>query len=301
MASHRHSSARPDPSAPYANSNVWLIVALLISLALHATVLAIHFVPPESLPKIASSLEVVLVNARSTTRPDKPKVAAQHNLDGGGNTDQNVRPTSPLPPQEHARDGDALIEASRRQQTAPQPQPQQTVITRQNGTVALAARPQTSDPNTETQPVASGVELYDSAAASMKETAEIDRKYQAYAQRPKKRVIGTQAIEERDSMYVEAWRQKIERIGEINYPEAARGKIYGSLQLQVTLDADGNVKELEIIRSSGHKVLDEAAKNIVNMGAPYARFPPEIKRDTDLMVIPRTWTFTNQNKLITRQ
>jgi protein TonB len=300
MASHSHSSAPPAKFTPYTASNGLLIVAFCISLALHATVLAIRFIGPGSPSAHVSTLEVVLVNARHATRPDKPKVAAQANLDGGGTVDQNVRPKSPLPPQENAREGDALVEARRRQQIAAQQQPQQPALTAPGSTVALAARRQTADTNTEARANTSGLEAYDSTAASLKNAAEIDRRLQEYAQRPRKRVIGTQAVEDRDAMYVEAWRQKIERIGELNYPEAARGKIYGSLQLQVTLDAEGNVRNTEITRSSGHKVLDEAAINIVKLGEPYARFPPAIRRDTDQLVIPRTWTFTNRNQLITR-
>ncbi|GHT85723.1 membrane protein [Betaproteobacteria bacterium] len=298
MASHSHShSSRP---APHANGNVLLIVAFCISLVAHATVLAVQFVGPRSRSPHVSTLEVVLVNARTTTRPDKPKVEAQYDYDGGGTVDKDVRATSPLPPQEHANDGDALVEARRRQQPAVQQQPQQPALTAPGSKVAIAQRQQPPEQTTEAQAQTSGVDVYDQTAASVKNASEIDRKIQEYNQRPRKLFVGPQAASKSTAMYTEAWRQKIERIGEINYPEAARGKIYGNLQLQVTLDAEGNVKDADILRSSGHKVLDEAAINIVKLGAPYARFPPDIRRDYDQIVIVRTWTFTNRNQIITR-
>ena len=100
------------------------------------------------------------------------------------------------------------------------------------------------------------------------------------------------AEEYRFARYIEDWRAKVERLGTLNYPEAARGKLYGSLVLTVALTADGAVKGIEINRSSGHKILDEAARRIVQMGSPYAVFPAEIRRDTDILEITRTWFFT---------
>jgi len=93
---------------------------------------------------------------------------------------------------------------------------------------------------------------------------------------------------------------KIERIGELNYPQSARDKkIYGSLLLSVAIKADGSVDKIELRRSSGHKLLDDAAINIVKLSAPYAPFPPDIARDTDIIDISRTWRFTTSDRLQT--
>ena len=90
---------------------------------------------------------------------------------------------------------------------------------------------------------------------------------------------------------------KIERVGTLNYPDAARGKLYGSLLLSVSIRADGSIERVEVQRSSGLKVLDEAALNIVKLAAPFAPFPPDIRADTDIMEIVRTWTFTNTDQV----
>jgi protein TonB len=98
-------------------------------------------------------------------------------------------------------------------------------------------------------------------------------------------------------MYAEDWRQKVERIGNLNYPESARGKIYGTLRLSVSINGDGSLAGIELDSSSGHKLLDSAAERIVKMGAPYAKLPPDIRRDTDILVITRTWHFAPGDKV----
>ena len=128
---------------------------------------------------------------------------------------------------------------------------------------------------------------------------EIDRNTDEYNKRPRKKFIGTRTEEYRFAQYIEDWRLKVERVGNLNYPEAAKGKLFGALMLTVTIDSDGAVKSVEINRSSGHKILDDAARRIVNMASPYAAFPPDIRRDTDLLVITRKWSFTSSDQLET--
>jgi protein TonB len=97
---------------------------------------------------------------------------------------------------------------------------------------------------------------------------------------------------------VEAWRQKVEGIGSLNFPEEAKAqKIYGSLIMTVSLRADGSIEKLEVSKPSGYKVLDDAARRIVELGAPYAAFTADMKNDTDILEITRTWTFTREETL----
>jgi protein TonB len=105
--------------------------------------------------------------------------------------------------------------------------------------------------------------------------------------------------EYRFARYVEDWRSRVEKIGNENYPEEARGKIYGSLRLTVAIRKDGALVDTIIEQSSGSPVLDRAARRIVKLAAPYPPFPPEIARDTDILEITRTWVFTN-DQLATR-
>ena len=134
---------------------------------------------------------------------------------------------------------------------------------------------------------------------AMKLEAQIAKDMQAYQQRPKRRFLGARAEEYRFARYVEDWRNKVERMGNLNYPEAARAaRLYGSLLLTVSIKADGSIEKIEINRSSGRKVLDAAAVRIVQLAAPYAVFPSDIRRDTDIIEITRTWTFTRGDELV---
>ncbi len=104
----------------------------------------------------------------------------------------------------------------------------------------------------------------------------------------------------RYSQYLEDWRLKVERIGAMNYPEEARGKFFGTLVMSVALRADGSVDRIIVLRSSGNKVLDDAAKRIVMIASPFAPFPPDIRKETDYLDITRTWAFTRGNAVETR-
>jgi protein TonB len=161
-----------------------------------------------------------------------------------------------------------------------------------------SAEQQKAAPATEIpQPQATGQDLASSALAIARLEAQISRQTEEYNKRPKKEFIGSRAREYRFAQYVEDWRQKVERIGNLNYPDSARGRLYGSLLLSVSIKADGNLESVEIQRSSGHQILDRAAERIVKMASPYARFPANITRDTDILVITRTWTFAPGDKL----
>lgn len=273
-----------------------LAAAFALSLALHGLLLLIQFRLPERKPVRDRGLEVVLVNTRHARAPAKPEVLAQTNVDGGGSTEQRVRPSTPLPPQPTRQNGDALIEARPR---PPEPvREQRPLITRDKAPAKVAAAPDKPKPPVpRPPPQLSGLDLLDSAAAVARLEAQVDRDLQALATRPRKKFIGARAQEYRFAQYVEDWRLKVERVGTLNYPAAARGKLYGSLLLSVSIRANGSVDKVSVRRSSGHKILDEAAVRIVKMAAPYAPFPPDIRKDYDMIEITRTWTFERSDRV----
>ena len=275
-----------------------LQLAFAASLLLHALVLSVNFALPKYRPERDhdSKLEVVLVNARHARAPEKADALAQANLDGGGESERKVRPKSPLPPQDTRRDGDALVEARKRTKP-PEPVRQKVVTAPQADTKIATAAAQPEQTVAEPERPTSGLDLLDSAVAIARMEAEIDRKLEEYATRPRKKFIGARTKEYRFAQYVEDWRQKIERVGTLNYPHAARGRLYGSLLLLVAIRADGSIERVEVQRSSGEPILDEAAKRIVELAAPFAPFPGDIRRDTDILEIARTWTFTNADKM----
>jgi len=277
-----------------------LYASVALSLLLHAVLLSIHFKFPNALrwQSANPTLDVILVNAKSRQRPGAADALAQANLEGGGETDQARRARTPLPVIEPRAPGRDLAQAQRRVREL---EAQQRKLLAQSRKSRERVAPEAERRAPAEAPAAelSGRDLADLSLAALRLQAQIDRQVEAYQKRPRKKFVGASAVEYRFAQYEEDWRQKVERIGTVNYPAAARGKLYGNLRMTVTLRPDGNVESIELDRSSGLKVLDDAAFRIVRMASPYASFPAEIRRDTDLLVITRTWFFGRGDRLWT--
>lgn len=286
----------PAPFAAMDPPQRHLMLALGVSLFLHAIVLSIHFKLPEKLDNVRQqALDVILVNARHSSKPTKAQARAQANLDGGGNVAESRRAKTPLPPMPRERSGDDLVAAQARVAQLEARQRELLMRTRSERRAQVDADRPLATPAQDL----SGRELASRALALARLEAEIARDIDEYNQRPRRKFLGARVEEYRFAQYVEDWRQKVERIGNLNYPEAARGRLYGSLVLTVAIKSDGELERVEINRSSGHKVLDEAALRIVRLAAPYAAFPEVVRRDTDIIEITRTWTFTGADQLST--
>jgi protein TonB len=278
-----------------AERTLWL--ALGASLLLHAIVFSLHFAfPEESRVFEDKALDIVLVNSRSANRPSDAQALAQANLDGGGNTEQNRRAKTPLPPADRQQRGNEVQQAEKRVKALEIQQQRLMAQVRGSASRLPKSEPQ---PPPDARPGVSGSDLASNALAMVRLEGEISRQVDDYNKRPRKKFIGTRTDEYRFAQYIEDWRSKVERVGTLNYPEEAKGKLYGSLILSVTIKSDGTIDKVEINRSSGHRILDEAARRIVAMAGPYAIFPPDIRRDTDLLVITRSWTFTRSDSLET--
>ncbi|WP_226471841.1 energy transducer TonB [Dechloromonas denitrificans] len=275
---------------------LWIAVGL--SLVVHALLMLLNFQFPDAANAMREkALDIILVNAKSARKPTDAQALAQANLDGGGNTDENRRAKTPLPSTAQQTSGNDIHQMQRRVQELEAAQ--QKMLTQAKSLRSVAAsRPASEQPSPA--PTASGLDLLESARAMARLEGEISKSTDEYSKRPRKRFIGARTEEYRFAQYIEDWRQKIERIGTLNYPEAARGKLYGSLVLTVSISADGSISRIDINRSSGYKVLDDSARRIVQMASPYSPFPPEIRRDTDVLEITRTWNFTQGDQLSAR-
>jgi protein TonB len=156
-----------------------------------------------------------------------------------------------------------------------------------------------SAPPTPVQPTLSASQLDQQAREMAQLQARISQQWDDYQKRPKRTFVGANVREYAFARYVEDWVTKVERVGNLNYPEAARRQsIYGSLRLTVQIYADGRIESIDIDRSSGSKILDAAAINIVQLAAPFAPFPDEMRKKTDILGITRTWTFTRSDQLV---
>ncbi|HVF63677.1 MAG TPA: energy transducer TonB [Casimicrobiaceae bacterium] len=292
--------ARIPPEALASPRNDKLLRATFgISIAIHAIVLSIHFAP-RVVANLGMSrpLEVALVNAKTKDKPVKADVLAQSNLDGGGNTDKDRRAKSPLPvlPKD-SRENEISVATQRLEHLERQTK---EVLAAMKATQSVVAGPKAPDA-AEQPDLPTANEMMQKTLEAMRLEAQIAKDMDAYQKRPKRKFVGARAEEYRFARYVEDWRLKVERVGNMNYPEAARAKkLYGSLILTVSIRADGSVEHVEVSKSSGQRILDAAAVKIVQMAAPYATFPPDVRRDTDILHITRTWSFTKGSELVSQ-
>jgi protein TonB len=253
----------------------FLIYFLIASALLHGAVLLIHFTDGarKQDDEGARPLQVVLVNSKSARRPHKADALAQANLDGGGNTDAKTVATSPFPV---LQDAEPQQELKTRLQQVKELEQQQARLLTQLKAKSIFEKPA---PALDTQPVPGQTPDADDLMARSFEMARLEAQIA------------------RDHN-IEDWRLKIERVGNLNYPDEARQKkLYGSLQLTVHIKADGKLDGVDVDRSSGSKILDEAAVRIVKLASPYAAFPEDIRRDFDILDVTRTWTFTRSDQL----
>lgn len=265
-----------------------LVVTLFIAAILHAVlILGLGFSPEErtrldDLP----TLEITVVQRPSEPVEEADYLAAS-SQEGAGNTEERVRPQEEL--QESAPPPPPA---------ASEPEPQPQLITAPDATRAAPRPVEETPPET---PTVSAAELVDRSLEMLSLNREITQLSQAYSQRPREVFISARTREYKYANYMSEWVRKVERVGDLNYPDEARRRgISGTLRVQVTLNADGTVRDAIITRPSGHRVLDEAALRIVRLAAPYAPFPREIREDTDILHITRTWEFTSGNRLNTQ-
>jgi protein TonB len=267
-------------------------IGLFIATALHAfVILGISFKPFEpSKPEFRQqSLEVMVVR-QPTEQPKQEQDAeylAQVSQSAGGEKREQEKPQVPEPPAPPL----AAQTPPAMQQPVNQSQPLTAEQSEQRAPVDSAIM--------EQQPLPSASQLLNSKNMEIARlTAELERRSEAYAKLPKRKVISASTKEYKYASYLDAWRRKVERIGNLNYPDQAkRDRLYGDLVLHVAVKADGSIEEINVRHSSGHKILDDSAIRIVRLAAPFSPFPNEIRKETDILDITRTWQFLRSGKL----
>ena len=272
-----------------------LIGSMAFSIVLHAFALfgiALVLPDPRNAASPAQPLQVVLVNSKSKSKPVKADALAQANLDGGGNTAEDRQAKTPLPV---IRDDQQFTPEQLTKRVTQLEEESRKMLTKLKSDYNLTLpEPEKQQSNASL----SGDDLVQKSLEIARLEAQINKNHDAYQKLPRRKFVGARTQEFRFAQYIEDWRVKVERIGNLNYPEQARRQqLYGKLQLSVSIKADGSVENVEVSRSSGHRILDAAAERIVKLGAPYAPLPPDITKDTDILTIIRTWTFTSSDRL----
>lgn len=264
-----------------------LQIALLFSVAVHAVILSVRFVDPESFNRVFqdSPLEVILVNAKSNEKPEQAKAIAQSSLAGGGDADKG-RATTPLPPSALSSLGDSADDEQRKVEAL---QEMQTVLLTQIKK-QLAAMPPPDPKQASDNPEAQARE--EKRRQLIKLLAEIERRINEENARPKKRYISPATQAGVHAIYYAAVKEKIEDLGTRNFPAAAGKKLYGELTMLISIDPRGNVIATEIVESSGNPKLDRLAQAIVRAGEPYGKFTSAMLREFQIMVMASRFKFT---------
>lgn len=292
-----------------------LVIGLALSVLLHMGLLALRFHPPAPPPAPAPErLEVILLNVLTRDSSQAPQALAQAASAGGGEQAQGM-PRSPLPFQ----DGDTVI-AEQVSETASGPAASASsaasrqILSRDNAdsikpvvaAPALTGQAIPTDPALEA-PVPNEAREADSAAAELatlalqlsQQYAALSQRLEDNAQRPRQHYFAPSTSPWIFAEYVEQWRTAVEAIGNQHYPPQLRGRLYGSVQLTVTIQADGSLASIEVDTPSIHPEINEAARAILQRAAPFAPFSDALRREADSLSITRTWHFEN-DALLTR-
>lgn len=280
-----------------------LSFTLFLAIVLHALlILGITFKLPER-SNTSQTIEITLATHKSLRAPDEADFLAQHNQEASGTLDEAKQLTT----ERHAEFADSQVRDVNpvpQQAAATQAPKEQQLITSQARSTHTAQVTLNPDEHTEPQQregLAEDQLLVSAEIASLQ--AKLDKQRQEYAKRPRVRTLTSVSTKESfDAKYLHDWSTKVEQVGNHNYPkEALNRKITGNLRLSVVINPDGTINEIKVLQSSGQRILDDAARQIVRLSAPFAQFPAEIRKQADRLQIIRTWNFeiTGKESVIT--
>jgi protein TonB len=263
---------------------------LLLSLIGYGViVLGVGFTLNKAAP-VSPTLDVILSPTSSAQKPDNADFLAQANNQGGGDSTKAQRPKddqiSQLP---QTKPGDAPV-AMQAQKTPPEPESVQRTVTTQSPSTQNTQRAQEQKPNTP-QDLALGDELIEQSLAVAKLANEFNQKQRLQARQSKHKYITASTREYAYAQYMNTWVKKVERVGNANYPQQALlNRLSGQLILTVAIRKNGQIEGITIVKSSGNKVLDKAAVDIVRLAEPFAVLPTTAE-DPNVLYITRTWQF----------
>ncbi len=291
MESRNHGTVTAPIQPPYEFPSAdRLALTLFIATALHALViLGVSFEAFKQDPadQNTPTLDITVVKTKNTPPPEDYDYLAESSQDGAGNTEEKIRPQQQM-----------IEQAPPPVTSESKPTPTQ-VLTQDHS----SREAQNSDaPAPEQRPErTSATELINRSMEMLTLNEQINQSLQAYSKAPQSKFISARTKEFKYASYMRDWVAKVERVGELNYPDAARRQnLSGKLIVQVALYPDGSVREITIRKPSGHKILDDAAVRIVKLAAPFAPFPENIRAETGILYITRTWVFTSSNRLRSR-
>ncbi len=267
-----------------------------MALGLHAVILlGVGFVVDfRPLTHPLETLDVVLVNWRSESKPDEADFLAQATQQGGGESTKATRPS-----QEYTgaspglADGDDPLNQQEQASSVADAEREQILIEDDSSEFSQ----QITSIEQPEPPLPSAAELMQESMAMAKLQPGIQRDRESKSKLPKRKWISANTREYEFAAYMQAWVAKVERVGNLNYPEDIRRlMLVGDVVMTVGINVDGSVESIDIHRSSGHPRLDQAATRIVRLAGPYSPLPEHISATVDVLHITRTWQFSRDFK-----
>jgi len=290
------SISSPTFTQPNISTSDTLLIALFIAIVIHTFILlGINFSIPTP-PKVNKQIEITLASTPSKKAPKKANFLAQKNQVGAGRKSQKPTP----PKQQVASRGQSRDKrpSLRQNKTTSKPAAKKKIITQQKADYKIAATKKTAPPSPIERPKLSAESLQQQIAQL---GARVLHSPQSSERTKIKFVNSVSTHKYVAAQYVKDWEQKIEKVGNLNYPEVARKKGFsGTLTTDVGIYPNGSIYSIRITRSSGNKSLDDAAKRIIRLSAPFATLPKEILQELDVLVITRVWRFSDETGMTTR-
>ncbi|MDZ7791121.1 MAG: energy transducer TonB [Xanthomonadales bacterium] len=283
-------------AGPAARSSDSLAIAAAVAVGLHAAVIGlVHFdflgQKPDSVP---SSLDVVLVEWATEEAPEEADFLAQATQRGGGTAEEVDRPAEPVAT---SREDEVAPVEQEAADAAAREEPEQVDEIVQVES-SEAERPVSEETEVDEQVEVSTSELIEQTRSMARASTERFSDAVDYPERPRRKFVSANTREHLYAGYMRSWVSKVERVGNLNYPESARRQnLAGALVLSVDVFEDGSIGRIRVLRSSGYDELDEAAVRIVRLSAPFAPLPEEILREVDMLTITRTWQFSSSGVL----
>ncbi|MFD1710083.1 energy transducer TonB [Ottowia sp. GY511] len=270
--------------------------ALGLSVLFHAVVLTARFVDPEGFQRVFqdTTLDVILVNAKSDEAPEKAQAIAQANLAGGGEAEGRRIASTPLPPSLQQSTGDAPVnENQRRIDNMLEQQEMLLAQVRQQ----LAAMPKVDPRKPSDDPESQAQEERRQQLSKL--LAAIEQRVDEENSRPRKRFLSPATLGTTYAQYYDDMRRKIEVEGTTNFPQMAGRKLYGELLMALLINHDGRILDARVVQSSGNRALDKLAELIASRAAPFGPFTASMRKDTDQFDVTARFKFTRDMKLET--
>lgn len=258
----------------------------LALLTLSLVILGVSFSHNDDTSKVIHSMDIILSKKSNPEAPEDAEYLSQNNQLGGGTKDEKARPTNPFSATSLVAEGQSQEETNRQQKQQTK-QFDTQLITRQNSAVKTEINPPNKDK--KQHQANNSQETKQQRLARIQD--EIAKKIERYAKKPRSKYVSSSTKAYEFAPYINTWVKKIERTGDLNYPEQAKNKSFiGNVMLTVGINRDGSIHEIKIIKPSNYKFLDEAAKHIVQLAQPFDPLP-ESKERVDILYITRTWQF----------